>query len=642
MNKGRDTAGLSQITPYLLFVSLALLLTGLQVYHTISQPYTPPEDWAVSWSSAQVSDVSQLSRVFTVDYFPLDIWTAFFGTAEPITRYLYTLFNVLGFAFLFRLCADLFNTKIAFTAIVLLGTLAIVQNLIWQALPYAALLMITPAMLLSWLRWMQNPTRKNAALYFGVGIISVYVCTFSILLIFAQAIFWLLFVPRSQGRDARTLGLFVTITLLALPRILAFNQVNLQSGLPFNSWFTSDLLQLPITIFPAEFAQLIVLLALAVIAIGLARPSRPVLVGHDRLQLRWNATWPLAYLLTMLLLFFMLMGLFSNLTIGVLYGIAALPIVIILAAWGLAAFPGIVQGIALVAAVIFAFTTFRNPMPVVAYQDMIGRTLSASAANNARLVIAAPYVWQHLPFLHYAPPEQIFHMLGDEPPDNFTTLIAPERTAYQDDATSQARFGHFIDHIPEVWLYTEQFSSEWVSDFTTTALQNYDEITPAQRSWYEEETPAYGDLRKFVRVPDDLSNFFVFGDQLLLRAWLLQQSVNVTPCQWITVQSWWSADQGVPNNLSMTLVLVNASDGQGIANADGLATGRDSSALIQETPHVDERSLQIPCNIQSGEYPLLIGVYGLTGDKIDRLPVSLPDGTPVGNFAYLTTLFVQP
>lgn len=216
-------------------VILALLLNGLQVYHAANQPYTPFEDWAVSWSSAQVSDEIQLNRVVTVDYFPLDIWTAFFGTATPVTRYLSTIFNVLGLAFLFRFCADLFNIKIAFTAIVLLGTLAIVQNLIWQALPYAALLMITPAILLSSLRWMQYLSSKNGVLYLGVGITSVYVCTFSILLIFAQAVFWLLFVPHSRRRDVSMLGLFVTIAFLALPRILAFDSISLKSGLPFNS-----------------------------------------------------------------------------------------------------------------------------------------------------------------------------------------------------------------------------------------------------------------------------------------------------------------------------------------------------------------------------------------------------------------------
>jgi hypothetical protein len=221
-------------------------------------------------------------------------------------------------------------------------------------------------------------------------------------------------------------------------------------------------------------------------------------------------------------------------------------------------------------------------------------------------------------------------------------LIPPERTVYQNDQASQARFSQFIEQATEVWFYTERFNGGWVSDLTINTLNKYDEISPAQRSWDEAETPAYGSLRKFVRIPDDLSNLFVFGDQLWLQAWLLQNSVNVTPCQRITVQSWWSAEADVPNNLSMTLVMVDSSDGQGIANADGLPTGRDSGALIAETPHIDERSLQVPCDVAPGEYPLLIGVYGLSGDKISQLPVSLPDGTAVGNFAYLTTLFVQP
>jgi hypothetical protein len=68
MNKARELVGSSRLIPDLFFVILALLLNGLQVYHAANQPYTPFEDWAVSWSSAQVSDATiQLNRVVTVD-----------------------------------------------------------------------------------------------------------------------------------------------------------------------------------------------------------------------------------------------------------------------------------------------------------------------------------------------------------------------------------------------------------------------------------------------------------------------------------------------------------------------------------------------------------------------------------------------
>lgn len=281
-------------------------------------------------------------------------------------------------------------------------------------------------------------------------------------------------------------------------------------------------------------------------------------------------------------------------------------------------------------------------MPIMAYQEIIERTLAADTGNAARLVIAAPYVWQHLPFLHYLSADRTFYMMRDELPDSFTRLIPPERIACQSDQALQAHFSQFIDQTAEIWLYNQRLTGKWVSEFVTAALSNYDEKARTQRSWYGAVTPAYGDSRKFVRVPDDLSKLFIFDDQVWLQVWLLKQRVNVTPCQQITVQSWWSADQRISNNLSMTLVLMNATDSQGIANYDGLLTGRDSGDLILEPPHVDERSIQIPCNIQPGEYPLLIGVYALTGDKINPLPVSLSNGTPLGNFAYLTTLFVQP
>jgi len=619
MNKGRDTGML------FLFLVVALLLAGLQLYRANGQPYTPPEEWAVSWASAAPDGV--VSRITAVDYLPLDLWAALLGTAAPITRYLSVLMIILSFGFLFRLCADLFDAKTGLMAVVLLGTLGLVQNVIWQAQPYAALLMVTPAILLSGMRWMRHPTRKNALIYGVVGVLAAYICTFSILLIVAQAVFWLIFVARSSKWDIRTPGLLAAILLLTAPRLAALGQVNPQSGLPFSSWFALDLLRVPISIQPPEFAQLILVVALAVMAVGLASPS-----GQDG-RLRWNVRWSPGYLLAMLILFFGLAVVLANLSIGSLYGMAVLPIVVLLAAGGLSAFPRVVQGAALVLAVIFALTTFRNPMPGMAYPAIIGQT------DNAKLVIAAPYVWQHIPFLRYAPGEQMFHIMGTEPANR---LLPPERTAYPDDPNLETRFGQFIDQTPEIWLYREQLDEVWTDDFAADALRGYDEITPMQRSWYAQGIPSYGSLRKFVRVPDDLSDVFVFGEHLWLRSWMLRQSVTVNRCERVTVQSWWSAEEGVPNNLSMTLVLVNAADGQGIANADGIPTGRDSVALVQESAHVDERSLQVPCDLPAGEYPLLIGIYELANDQITQLPVSLPDGTPVGNLAYLTTLFVQP
>jgi hypothetical protein len=638
MNKYRHGEGLSHLISYLCFVFLAIFILSFRSYHVSGQPYTPNEDWSVYWSAAHVSDGIQLNRILTADYFPLDIWISLFGTSAPVTRYLSTLLTALGFAFLFRFCVDFFRTGTALTAVLLLGTLTIVQNLSWQAQPYAALLMIVPGLLLMGARWIYRPTLKSALLYFGAGVVSVYLCTFSILFVFAQAGFYFIFILRNRQRDRQALALFLIIAILALPRVLTFGQINPQTGVPFGIWFAIDLLKVPVSISPVEFMQFILLLTLAIIATGLTSQST-----HDaRIRLRWNAGWQIGYLLAVLMMFIILITVFANLTIGTLYLIGTLPILIILTARGLSAFPRVVQGIVFILAVILALTTFRNPFAGMSYQDLAARTLLAPDGSNAKLIVAAPYAWQHLPFLHYLSGERVFHILQTEHAADGADLMVSQRTAYPDAVENQPQFIEFIDETSEIWLYAEQFDDQWLSDFSASVLKQYDEISPEQRSWYGDQPSLYGNLKKYIRIPDDLQNRFIFGDQLFLRSWLLKQSVNVRPCEPITVQSWWSGAPEVSNTLSMTLVLANSTDGLGIANADGSPTGRASGTLRPDTLQVDERSIQVPCDVQPGEYSLLIGVYDLAGGQIQQLPVTLSDATSVGRFAYLTTLFVQP
>jgi hypothetical protein len=55
--------------------------------------------------------------------------------------------------------------------------------------------------------------------------------------------------------------------------------------------------------------------------------------------------------------------------------------------------------------------------------------------------------------------------------------------------------------------------------------------------------------------------------------------------------------------------------------------------------YTDRRALGVPCDVPPGEYNLLLGVYDV--QQVANLPVTLFDGTPVGDLLYLTTLVVQ-
>ncbi len=637
MNNGNQPRS-SQVIVYILFAILALLLVGLQATHMFKLAYHANEDWSVFWSSTRTANGLQLKHVLTTDNLALDVWISLFGNAAPITRYLSALLNVTCFAFVFRLGTDLFNRKTAFTAVLLLATVSVIHNSSGLAQPFAALLMLVPALLWMGLRWLRRPNRKTAGLYVGLGLVAAYVCIFSLLIIAAQALFFLLFVPRNRQRDRRSLLIFIIIAAAALPRLIAFTTINLQSGLPFASGYAVDLLNIPISILPLELAQLILLMALAITAVSLESGADTI----AKCRLEKSANWHVVYLVSIAVLFVLMLVLFSNLTIGSIYIIAVIPIMALLAARGIESLSRPSRGLILIVFVLPSLAGFRDMLPLMPYQDIVDKTV-LSPNTNSKLIVAAPYVWQHLPLTHYAAQEsdRIFHLLSNQADDS-SSFMPQEQTAYLSDAISVQRFNQFVGDAPEIWLYTENLADKQLADFSNTLLKTYDELSPTQLRPDERQMTSYSELRKFVRIPANLQPMFVFGDVLSLRAWQLKDSVNVAPCQTITVQSWWGTDKPIGDNLSMTLVLTNPANGQGIANADGIPTGRDISTLPLNQPHVDERSIQIPCDIQTGSYPLLIGIYKFTDDGLSQLAVTASDGAPLGHFAYLTTLFVNP
>ena len=139
-------------------------------------------------------------------------------------------------------------------------------------------------------------------------------------------------------------------------------------------------------------------------------------------------------------------------------------------------------------------------------------------------------------------------------------------------------------------------------------------------------------------LPDDLRDIAHFGSSFSLQKWILRASVEVQPCQRLSFESWWQAASRPSINYSLTLALTN-SDGQGIAAADTDLTISPTTSWISGAYYLDARTLTVPCDIQPGEYPLVTSVYDPR--TVASLPATLPDGTPLGDYFYLTTLFVK-
>jgi hypothetical protein len=155
---------------------------------------------------------------------------------------------------------------------------------------------------------------------------------------------------------------------------------------------------------------------------------------------------------------------------------------------------------------------------------------------------------------------------------------------------------------------------------------------------------AYDTMTRYMRVPDDKRDLLVFQDasansRFTLKSWQLLDNVEVQPCQTVRLRSWWQAE--TPVDVSMTLVIVDGATGQGAANTDGPPLGRPAYSMQPDRLYADERAVTVPCDAAPGEYPLMLGFYQVVNSQILPLEASLPDKTPVGNLAYLTTLFVK-
>lgn len=130
----------------------------------------------------------------------------------------------------------------------------------------------------------------------------------------------------------------------------------------------------------------------------------------------------------------------------------------------------------------------------------------------------------------------------------------------------------------------------------------------------------------------------LYGPSIEMYGWHLGNDINVAPCQPVTVQTVWSARDALEVDYSSTLVLTDV-NGNAIANEDGQPGELSTQLWLPTQQYVDERTLDIPCDIEPGEYLLLTGMYYYQDPA--NLPIRFPDGSDIGSLMYLTTLFVE-
>ncbi len=200
------------------------------------------------------------------------------------------------------------------------------------------------------------------------------------------------------------------------------------------------------------------------------------------------------------------------------------------------------------------------------------------------------------------------------------------------DADTLAAFTAFLGTAPLVWHIQGHTGSPHEALFIEALMADYAPLW--QEAWGGQRYPV---VTLYQRQPAQTAALFRFGEMVSLDAWTLRDSVQAQPCQPLTVETWWRADRAPDRNYSLTLTLADAG-GMGLARADGSPGALLPLLWTVGRLYPDVRAVTVPCDAAPGEYTLLAGLYDY--ETLEKLPVTLPDGTPLGALAYLTTVYV--
>jgi hypothetical protein len=317
--------------------------------------------------------------------------------------------------------------------------------------------------------------------------------------------------------------------------------------------------------------------------------------------------------------------------------IVMLPSLAILAALGLRRLPWQARIIILLLIAYPALTTFRTYRgngpyrqivafmePAYSSQDRMVFHINDSAAGTQALLY---YLEDHLSLDKHS----VYHIGGSA---HSYAFDEPVNRTWNSTPDTLAKFETFLGTAERVW-YIHHNSAPLAKPVVEILEAHYALVRSAD---FTDDRFKYG-VTEYRRIPESAQDLFHFGEAVSLQAWTLRESVNVEPCQAVTLESWWTALSQPEISYGIGLVLADAG-GNGIAQTDDLPSGLLTSEWKPGNFQFDTRTLRIPCDVGPGEYPLLIGLFDYA--TTEPVPAALPDGTPArSSLVYLTTLIVD-
>lgn len=620
---------------------LLLLTVGLQLWHFDGRNYRQDEAWIVHVVMERNFE-STLDWIVTGSEAPaypfvLEGWIELIGHQEMPTRFLSALFTLIGLAFFYRLIADRLNYTVAFYSVFILGTLSFFQFFAAETRPYAMLICFILGMQWALNRWFDHRKYHYALLFIIFGVIALYTHYFSVVYVASLAFYVGLFIPWYRQEYRLVVVMFASITAIFGLWMLYIYEANvvLMSGIDYGLsatqwWETLNLLYKQMQTRPAALGDFLLISGLITsISVKHIRNSKSLFQLES---IKMQSIFVSIALLTL--------GFALNTRINILTPrnlIVILPSLAILIGIGISHLDWRASIVALIFFLIPSISTF---IPYVAngpYEE-INSIFQDSYEISEPIVIESPFVWQHIPIIYYLE-EQADLGIDNATFTHFVVtdegryLAMPEPPVNWIDSDNQ--LAEFLNLDPqkiwwiEVWNGTQEANrtQEFVDE--NYILQNYYIFEPPEWDWAHI-------IKEYRRIPTDLDLIYSFNELNLFR-WEVDE-VQQNPCGTLELETWWQTNNLLDTNYSLTMVLANE-DGNGVVNIDGSPANLLTGLWETNRYYLDERTLRIPCDLPTGDYPLLISIYDSA--TIEHAEILNAGGDSISGLVYLTTIEVR-
>lgn len=627
-------------------LAIALLMLLITVLHT--QVYAGRnyrEDEINSIHAALIKSPPEIVRWMAGDVHPpgwrlfADFWVDTFGVAEAITRWSSQLLNLLTYALVFLLGRQITDRRAALYAVALLGVYGFAANGMYEFRPYAMLVALTTALHLAFYRWLVKPGSTVMILYVVLGMAAIYTHFFAFYIFAAHAAFLLIFHRARRRVYWNSLLMWVFIALSFSPWIIPLLGVMLG---PFSGGYYVDL---PDELYQhLRFRPEIIfgfLLLLSLFAPRLLR--RRGLTSDAFTPLRWRVHWNLFFPLVLLLATLLAAGL-ANTVYGSLNARGLQSVVMLIAllmALGLRTLPVQAGGIMMLLLYVMAPQNIFIQPSNGPYREIVA-AMARRYENDSILLTEFDWAWRWLSpaayFLMDFTPDQMskermFHVIGSN--DSAHPPTYPDRLANTYTSFDPVNFDPKRSHS-QLWLLRQGGGNRWGKNIQDWLNQNYAFVRTTR--WDEPYHTTY-ELSEYIRAPQREEPLLVAGDSMQLFDWSLLDSVEVQPCKEITVESWWQLEAADSTPYTLNIILADDDGDRQLARTPSVPANVFTSDWVAKKYYRDRSVLQVPCDIETGSYPLLLGfVETITGNE---LTLSYVSGDLIGTLYYLTTLHVE-